>query len=171
GEVVGDRPADAHGREVGVAGELEETAVADAHPVEARTRRVRAVLPERADAHEDELRVEVAGTDVPLLERARPEVLDHDVSRRRKPAEEVLTPLLPQIDRHALAAAALDGPEQRVAGTVVALDERADLAHEVARAGLFDLDDLRAHLSHDPGAERRRDAGTEVEDAHPLERP
>src|SRR5262249_23221510 len=48
--------------------------------------------------------------------------------------------------------------------------ERTDLAHEVAPAGLLDLDDLGAHLAQQTGAERRRDARPQVQDSHPLER-
>ena len=75
-----------------------------------------------------------------------------------------------QVERDALAAAALDRPEQRVRAPSSSVDERPDLAHEVAAAGLLDLDDLGALLAEQAGAERRGDAGAEVEDAQPRER-
>ena len=81
----------------------------------------------------------------------------------------VLTVGCPQVERHALAAASFDRPEQRVRA-VVGVDERTDLAHEVAAARLLDLDDLRALLAEEPGAERRGDPCAEVEDAHTGER-
>ena len=87
GEVVGDRDADAHRRPVGIAGEVQQTAVADADPVEARA--AAAFGPSWPNI---EMRTvtrrgsQVAGRDVPLLERAGPEVLDDDVGRRREPA-------------------------------------------------------------------------------------
>ena len=59
----------------------------------------------------------------------------------------------------------LDRPEERVA-----VDERTDLAHEVAGAGLFDLDDVGALLAEEPGAERGGDAGAQVEHPQALER-
>ena len=46
-----------------------------------------------------------------------------------------------------------------------AVDERTDLAHEVAAARLLDLDDLGALLAEQSRAERRGDAGAEVEHA------
>ena len=50
-------------------------------------------------------------------------------------SEEVLAVGLAQVDGAALAAATLDGPEQRMARpVVVGVDERTDLAHEVAGA-------------------------------------
>src|SRR5204862_4842762 len=69
-----------------------------------------------------------------------------------------------------------DGPEQRVATGAgftfrgIGLDERSDLAHEVAAARLFDLDDLGTLLSEETGTERRGDAGPEVEHAQARER-
>ena len=111
------------------------------------------------------------GRDVPLLERAGPEVLDEHVGGRREPAEEVLALGRAQVERDALAAAAFDRPEQRVLAVGVAgVDERPDLAHEVAAARLLDLDDLGALLAEQPGAERRGDARAEVEHAQARER-
>ena len=165
GEVVGDRDADAHRRAVGIAGEVEQPAVADADAVEPGPQRVRAVLAEHRDAHRDEPFGESVGPDVPLLERAGPEVLDDDVGGRREPAEHVLAFGRAQVEGDALAAAAFDRPEQRVT-----VDERADLAHEVAAARLFDLDDLGALLAEQPGAERRRDARAQIEDARSARR-
>src|SRR5581483_1642182 len=118
----------------------------DPDAVEAGPARVRAVLPERRDADRHQARREVGGPDVPLLERSRPEVLDHDVRGGGEPAEQLLTFGLAQVECDALAPAPLDRPEQRVArsvGAVVAGNERSDLAHEVAGSGLLDLHDLR----------------------------
>ena len=75
-----------------------------------------------------------------------------------------------QVERDALAAAALDRPEQRVRAVVAGVDERTDLAHEVAAARLLDLDDLGALLAEQARAERRGDARAEVEDAQARER-
>ena len=171
GQVVRDRHPDAHRRAIRVTGELEQAAVPDAHAVEAGPGRVRAVLPERADADDDERRVEIRGADVPLLERAGPEVLDDDVRSRGQPSEEVLPFVAPEVEGDALAPASLYCPEERVALASVGLHERADLAHEVAAPRLLDLDDLCAHLAEQSGAERRRDARAQVEDAQALERP
>ena len=54
--------------------------------------------------------------------------------------------------------------------SLAGVDERADLAHEVAAARLLDLDDLGALLAEQPRAERRGDARAEIEDAQPGER-
>ena len=155
GEVVGDRHADAHRRAVGVAGEVQQAAVADADAVEAGPRRVRAVLAEHRDAHGHEaVGRGRSGAMFHCSSVPGPEVLDDDVGGRREPAEQVLALGRAQVERDALAAAALDRPEQRVA----VVDERPDLAHEVAAARLLDLDDLGALLAEQAGAERRGDA-------------
>ena len=90
GEVVGDRHADAHRRTIGIAGEMQQAAVADADAVETRPGRVRTVLAEHRDAHGDEARVEIVRADVPLLERAGAKVLDEDVGGCREAPQEVL---------------------------------------------------------------------------------
>src|ERR1019366_2751449 len=101
-----------------------------------------------------------------------PEVLHDDIRGRGKSSEQVLTGGLAQVQGDALASPTFDGPEQGVArrGRVLGGCEGADLAHEVTPAGLFDLDDLGALLAEQPGAERRRDPGAEVEDPDALER-
>ena len=164
GEVVGDRDADAHRRAVGVAGEVQQPAVADADAVEAGPGRFGPSWPNIEMRTVTRRGSHVGRADVPLLERAGPEVLDDDVGGRGEPPEQLLALGRAQVERDALAAAPFDRPEQRVR-TVVAVDERADLAHEVAAARLLDLDDLRALLAEQAGAERRGDARAEVEDA------
>ena len=154
------------GRPVGVAGEVEQAAVADAEPVEARALRVRAVLAEGRDADHHQSRVELGGAEAPAFQRAGSEVLADDVAAAGQPLQEVAAGGLAQVEGHAAAAPSLDRPEQRVA-----VDERADLPHEVAGAGLLDLDDVGALLAEEPGAERRRDAGAQVEHPQTLERP
>src|SRR5262245_7040012 len=117
-----------------------------------------------------EPRVEVGRPQPPRFERAGPEVLAEDVGVGGEPADEVLATRRAQVDRHALAAAPLHRPVERVA-PALGVRERADVAHEVPAAGLFDLHDFGALLAQQPGAERRRDPGAEVEHAEPGERP
>ncbi len=112
GEVVGDRDADAYRWSVRIAGEVQQTAVADPDPIEARSRGVRPVLSEHRDAHGDEARVARGGADVPLLQRARAKVLDDDVGGGGQAPVEVLAFGCAQIERDALAAAPFDGPEE-----------------------------------------------------------
>ena len=149
---------------------MQQPAVADADPVEPGTRCVRAVLSEHRDAHGHESRGKVRGADVPLFERAGPEVLDEHVGRRGEPAQEVLAVGGAQVERHALASAAFDRPEERVLAVVARVDERTELAHEVAAARLLDLDDVGALFAEQARAERRGDARAEVEDAQARER-
>ena len=154
---------------------MQQAAVADADPVESGARRVGAVLSEHRDAHRHETRIEIVGADVPLLERARPEVLHEHIGGCREAPHQVLALGGAQIEGHALAAAALDRPEQRVltaraTSVGVGVDERADGAHEVAALGLLDLDDLGALLAEQPGAERCGDARAEVEHTQTCER-
>src|SRR5581483_3863948 len=56
-------------------------------------------------------------------------------------------------------------PEERIA-----VDERADRAHEVALPRQLDLDDLGAEVAEQRRGERRADARPEIEDAKPGER-
>ena len=99
-----------------------------------------------------------------------PEVLDDDVGGRGEPAEEVLAVGRAQVERDALAAAALDRPEQRVRPS--SLSTNGPISRmKSPRAGLLDLDDLGALLAEQPGAERRRDARAEIEHPQPGERP
>ena len=86
-------------------------------------------------------------------------------SRRRVRAGKRLPWGRGESKRHALAAAAFDRTEQRVP-----VDERADLAHEVAAARLFDLDHFGALLAEQSGAEPCGDARPEIEDTHAGER-
>ena len=112
GEVVGDGDADADGRPVRIAGEVQQAAVADPDPIETRPGGVRAVLAEHRDPHGDEARIARGGADVPLLQRAGPEVLDDDVGGRRESPVEILAFGRAQVERDALAAAPFDGPEE-----------------------------------------------------------
>src|SRR5262249_58837308 len=107
---------------------------------------------------DDEPWIEVPGRDVPALERSGPEVLDGHVGGGGEPAEEILALRLAEVERHALAASTLDRPEERVV-----VDERTDLAHEVAATGLFDLDDLGTELAQQTRAEWRRYARAEIQ--------
>ena len=173
GEVVGDRHARADRRAVGVPGQMEQSAVADAHAVEAGSLRVGPVLAEDRDAHPHQARVAVCGPDVPALHGAGTEVLAHDVGRGREPAEQVLALGPAQVAGDALAAAPLDRPEERVrllVRPVARRGERPDGAHEVAPARLLDLDDLRAQLAQETGAEGGGDARAGVDDPHAVER-
>src|SRR5207302_677860 len=133
-------------------------AVADAEAVEAGAGRVGAVLPEHADAHHHDARVEVVGTHVPGLHRAGPEVLADDVGVGGQPAEQLLALGPAQVAGDALAAPALHRPEERVLLAAGRCLERADGAHEVALARHLDLDHLGAQLARRPaqnGAEMR----------------
>src|SRR6266545_7277274 len=60
----------------------------------------------------------------------------------------------------------LDRPEEGVA-----VDEGPDRPHEVALLRQLDLDDVGAQVAQERGRERRADAGAQVEDAKPAERP
>ena len=103
---------------------------------------------------------------MPTLHGAGPKVLAHDVGGGAQPTEQGLPVGLAQIDRASLPAATFDGPEQRMARAVVfGVDERTDLAHEVARPGQFDLDHLGSHLAEQSGAERGGDARADID--HP----
>ena len=75
-----------------------------------------------------------------------------------------------QVERDALAAAALDRPEQRVRPSSSPSTNGPISRMKSPRAGLLDLDDLGALLAEQPGAERRGDARAEVEDPEAGER-
>ena len=164
GEVVGHRHPRSHRWPVRLAGQVEQAPVGHAQPVEPGSAGVRAVLAEGADAHEHQPGVERVGAEAPFLHGPGPEVLAHDVGGRRQPAEEVLALGRAQVAGDALAAASLDGPEQRVP-----VDEGPDAAHEVTGAGLLHLDDLGTPFAEQPRAERRADPGADVDHPQAVE--
>ena len=168
GEVVGDDDAGTHRRPIGVAGEVEEAAEADAVAVEAGAIAVRSGLPVDRRAGDDQVGMlarQHVRPDPPFLERAGLEVLDHDVGLARQCAEQLLAARLAQIERDRLLVAPLHRPPQRRA----ALVERPDAAHEVAGPRQLDLDDLGAEIAEQGRRERRRDPRADVEDANTLE--
>ena len=172
GEVVGDRHAGTHRRAVGVAGQVQQPAVADAHPVEAGAPRVGAVLAEAEMRTITSRGSSSPGREAPALEGAGPEVLDDHVAVGGQPAEQVLALGVAQVEGDAAPSASLDRPEQRVAGR---RRRRSATNGPISRMKsprprLLDLDDLGALLAQQPRAERRGDAGAQVEDADALER-
>jgi hypothetical protein len=128
---------------------MQETAKADADAIQAWSARVRTVLAKAADPHDYKPWVQVTGREVPLLKRARPEVLDDDITFGRKLPEQRLTFPHAQVEGHALTTPALDRPGQRIqlVRIVRVSHKRADLAHEVALVWLLNLDDFRALLA------------------------
>ena len=163
GQVVRDRHPGPHGWAIGLAGQVEQPAEGDAQAVEAGPRRVRARLPEDADAHVDEVVGQVVGPEAPAFHRAGPEVLAEHVRLGHQPLEELLALGLAQVAGDAAPTASLHRPRQRVARPVVDRDEGAHRAHEVALTRQLDLDDVGPELAEQPGAERRRDPRADVD--------
>ena len=166
GQVVRDGDPRAHRGPVGLTGEVEQAPVGDAEAIEAGALGVRAVLAEHRHPHPHEIVAAVVGADVPALHGPWAEVLAHHVGCGHEAAEQVLARLGAQVAGDAAASPPLHRPEQRVV-----VDEGPDVAHEVAGAGVLDLDHLGAQLSEQPRAERRRDAGPHVDHPEPLEGP
>ncbi len=157
GEIVGDGDAGPDRRAVGLPGQVQQSAERDAEAVQARARRVGPALAEHADAHVDEFRREVVGTESPAFHRAGAEVLAQDVRLRHQPLEQVLAFRSAQVARHAAPAPALDRPREGVVGLLVTVHEGPHGAHEVAFTRQLHLDHLGSELAEQPRAERCRD--------------
>ena len=153
GEVVARRHAGAHGRTVRVAGEVEQPAVADAQTVEAGPGGVRPVLAEGGDAHHHEARVEIRRARVPQRSSVPGRKFSHDdVGRRGQPPEQLAGR---RSCRRSIVTLLRPRPSTAQNSEYPSVDERTDLAHEVARARLLDLDHLGALLAEQT---RRRTA-------------
>jgi len=95
----------------------------------------------------------------------RPGRLHEDVARRREPPQH-LHPLGPLQVEHDAALAPVGGEKERA---VVTPEGRTPGASEVP-SGRLDLDDVRAQIGEDLGAERPRQVLRDVTDPDPLER-
>ena len=171
GQVVRDGHAGPYRRPIRVAGQVQETAERDAQAVEAGPGRIGPGLPEHADPHVHQVVWQVGRSEAPSLHGAGPEVLAQDVGRRHQPLEEILPLRMPEVARDTPPAAAFDRPRQRVSRPVVHGDERPHAAHEVARAGKFDLDHVGSELAQQPCAERGGDPRADVDHPDARERP
>src|SRR3954468_258843 len=166
-ERVAYREVGAYRRPVRKAGDVAHAAHRLADGGEARSLAVRAGLPIARDAHENELRILVrkhVPAEVPLLERARTEVLDHDMAIAREAACDRLPVGLPQVERDRLLVARLHVPPQRHA-----VAHAAPAAQRVAFARRLDLDHLGAKIRERLAAERPGDQRAELEHLDALE--
>src|SRR6185437_15980875 len=101
------------------------------------------------------------------VERAGLEVLDDDVALPRQGAQNVLRPLVLEIEGDALLVAV--GAE--IVGAFSAHPGRSPAPRIVADAGLLDLDDLSAEVAEHHGAIWPGQDSRQVEHADAVERP
>jgi hypothetical protein len=104
--------------------------------------------------------------EVPPLERARAQVLDHHVRLADEVEHQLLAARLAQVERDAPLAARLHRPEQ-LASAVLTVPPAAQL---VGLVGRLDLDHVGAEVGHQPPCERTGDQRADLEHAHPVER-
>ena len=150
---VADRDAGARRRPVRLADHRPQPAHRLADRAVARPGRVRPVLAVARHPHHDQARVvghQVLGRHPPLLEGARPEVLDDDVRGGDQPSGQVLAVLLPQVDGDRPLAPGHHRPPQRPAVGLLP----TPLPHGVALARRLELDDVRAEVRQELTAER-----------------
>ena len=116
GQRVADRDADARRRRDRVADHVAQAAHRLADRAETGAPGVGPGLPVARDAHHDEPRVgggELLVAEVPLLERAGPEILDQDVGLRDELEQESLPLGLAQVERDGLLVARDHRPPER----------------------------------------------------------
>ena len=137
---------------------------------EARAVLVGAGLPETCHTQHHEARIERhqdIWTEPPFLQRARPEVLRHDIAPPDQLLELFRVLRRFQVERDRALVARLAEPRQRLS---FGLGRRPEAAHRIP-GGMLDLDHLRAELRQDRRRERGRDERCKIEDAYPVERP
>ena len=125
---------------------------------------VRSFLPEAADRHVDQARVQLAqalGAQPQLVDDAGPEVLDEDVGRADQVVQDREAALLLQVEDEG-ALAAVDRREAR--GDAATLGSQP--AHDVAARRRLDLDDFGALVRQQHGGDRRRDHRRQLD--HPV---
>ena len=105
--------------------------------------------------------------EVPLLERAGPEVLDHDVAACARARAAAPAALAPRSSVTHFLLRDWHGPPERAA-LVAAL---APVAQRIGLSRALDLDHLGAHVGEQPAGERPGDQRAELEHAHAGERP
>ena len=105
-------------------------------------------------------------TQAPLLQRARPEVLDDDVGALDEVQEQVAARGLAQVQGDGFLVAGVHRPEE-----VVAVEFGLPPgAQRVRRARRLDLDDLGAHVAEQPARERPGDQRADLDDADAVQR-
>ena len=169
GEGVAQADAGARRRPVGAAGRVADAADGLADAAEPGLAGARAGLAEARDVDEHDRRVGLGQhvvAEPPLVEPARPEVLDHDVARRRQPPHHGAGPLVAQVERDRPLVAPDGRPPQAV---TVAGD--APAPHRVALAGRLDLDDLGAVVAEQLAGERPGDETAQLQHPHAGQRP
>ena len=166
--VVGERDRRQERRPVFPAAHRGEAAHRFGERAEAGAVAIRTFLPEGRHAQHDQTRMfaqQVLGIQVPLLERARPEVLDHDVEGSEPAAEEHLRGRFVEVHRDAALVAREGLP---VDCLVVLLGP--EVARGIAFARLFEFDDLGAVVAENRRTQRRCDHRREIEDSNAGER-
>src|SRR5262249_22968562 len=151
-------------RPVGEPGDVAHAAHRLADGGEARPLAIRPGLPVARDAHQDELRVlarKRLPAEVPLLQRAGAEGLDHDVAVAGETPRDRLPFGLPQIERDRLLVARLHVPPERDA-----VAHPAPAPQRVTVARRLDLDHLGAEIGESLAAEGPGDQRAELE--HPY---
>ncbi len=136
---------------------------------EPRAGRVRAGLPVARDARDHEARIrlpELLRREVPALERPGAEVLGQDVAVLDEAAEQLLTALGAEVQRHALLVARLHRPPERTA--LVA--RLAPLPQRIGLPRRLDLDHLGAHVPEQAAGEGPGEQHAELDDANTCER-
>ena len=135
------------------------------HRVVAGTRSRGPGRAEAADRAVDQARIELAQlllADAQLLRHAGPEVLDVHVGRLHQLVQALAVGRLLGVERDA-ALVAVVGLEVR------AVEAALEGAERVARAGLLDLDHVRAQVAQQHAAGRAGDEGALLEHAHVLQ--
>ena len=170
GDIVGQRRGTGNnGRTAGLSREIGQSAEAVRHARIAWAIAIWTVLAIGRNAHEDQLGLQLlehGGAQSPLLECARPEVLDHHVALLDETLHERIALGLAQIERDRLL----------VSGFVEPVESRASRCHgpeaspRITDTRNLELDHLGAELSQNARAVRRSDHRRHVQNTIALQR-
>ena len=168
GHGVGVREAGVHGWPVGEAGQVDDAAHRLADLAETGAVALGRVPAEAADLEHDQLRVDGVQrvpVEAPPLERAEPEVRDHDVGPRAQAPGDVLAFGGTEIERHrALVATGHLPPE------VDAVLGDAGVASRVAVLLVLDVHDVGPEVGEEAAGHRTGDELGDLDHPQPLER-
>ena len=168
GDAVGERERRQERRAVGLAVQRGEAAHRLGERAEAGAPRVRPGLAEAAHARDHEPRVrgrQLVRAGAPALERAGPEVLEHDVRALGEAQEEVAPVGLREVERDEPLVA----PE-RLEPEPLAVLARPVPARRVDARRVLDLDHVGAVVGEEHPGERRREERRRLDDADAFER-
>ena len=130
------------------------------------------VQPEVGQRHAHRVRIsggQVIVVDAQSLGAAGSQPADHHAGRAQQRCQQLASALGPQVE-HDRALAGVEGKEERTGIEVRPPGgERADCARRITVTRALDLDDVGTPVGEQPGAERRGDSTSDLDDTDPVQ--